>query len=83
MNDKILEGLSAQFTQVMNTLNNGAELPGQSQVRAMMQSALGKMDFVTRDEFDAQSAVLARTRTLVEQLEKRVEALEAKASTEQ
>jgi BMFP domain-containing protein YqiC len=83
MNDKILEGLSAQFTQVINSLNNGAELPGQSQVRGMLQSALGKMDLVTRDEFDAQSAVLTRTRTLVEQLEKRVEALESKASAEQ
>lgn len=70
MNEKFIEGLSAQFSQVMNTLNNGAELPGQQQMRALMQSALSKMDLITRDEFDAQAAVLARTREKVEQMEK-------------
>jgi BMFP domain-containing protein YqiC len=82
MNDKIFEGLSAQFSQVINTLNSGTELPGQQQIRGFLQSALSKMDLVTRDEFDAQSAVLARTREKVEQMEKVLAELESHLNTQ-
>ena len=45
--------------------------------RAVLQSALGKMDLVTREEFDVQSQLLARTRAKLEQLEKEVAELES------
>ena len=41
-----------------------------------MSSALARMDVVTREEFDVQSAVLARTREKLEALERRVAELE-------
>jgi len=44
--------------------------------RAALQSALGNLDLVSREEFDVQSAVLARTRSKLEALESRVTALE-------
>jgi len=44
--------------------------------RAILQSVLGKMDLVTREEFEVQKLVLAKTRANLEALEKRVEALE-------
>jgi ubiquinone biosynthesis accessory factor UbiK len=47
--------------------------------RAMMQSAFAKMDLVTREEFDVQQQVLARTREKLEALEKKVAELEARA----
>ncbi|MDQ2994228.1 MAG: accessory factor UbiK family protein [Pseudomonadota bacterium] len=37
--------------------------------RSILQSAFAKMDLVTREEFDAQVAVLERTRKKVEALE--------------
>ncbi|WP_455222278.1 ubiquinone biosynthesis accessory factor UbiK [Kaarinaea lacus] len=49
-------------------------------VRAMLQSTFTKMDLVTREEFDVQSAVLARTREKLEKLEKQVAELESKYS---
>ncbi|MCI0506822.1 MAG: accessory factor UbiK family protein [Gammaproteobacteria bacterium] len=49
-------------------------------VRAMLQSTFAKMDLVTREEFDVQSAVLARTREKLEKLEKQVAELESKYS---
>jgi BMFP domain-containing protein YqiC len=49
-------------------------------VRAMLQSTFAKMDLVTREEFDIQSAVLARTREKLEKLEKQVAELESKYS---
>ena len=46
-------------------------------VRAMLTQAFGKLDLVTREEFDIQADLLARTRTRVEQLAAQVDALQA------
>ena len=46
--------------------------------RAILQSAFGKMDLVTREEFEVQKAVLAKTRNKLETLEAQVAALEEK-----
>ncbi len=45
-------------------------------LRAVIASVLSKMDLVTREEFDIQQAVLARTREKLEALEKRVKELD-------
>jgi hypothetical protein len=44
--------------------------------RAAVSGLLAKLDVVTREEFDIQSQVLARTREKLKELETRVEALE-------
>lgn len=44
--------------------------------KALMSGFLTKLDLVTREEFDIQSQVLARTRAKLKDLEARVEALE-------
>ena len=41
--------------------------------RSVLAAGLGKLDLVTREEFDVQEAVLARTREKLEALEKRLE----------
>lgn len=46
-------------------------------LRAALESALARMDLVTREEFDVQTAVLARTRQKLADLEREVAALEA------
>ena len=38
-------------------------------LRAALEAGLAKLDLVTREEFDVQSAVLARTREKLERLE--------------
>ena len=48
-------------------------------VRAMMNQGFQKMDLVTREEFDLQSRVLAKTREKLEVLEAKVTALEKKS----
>ena len=45
---------------------------------AAVQGALGRLDLVTREEFDIQQAVLARTREKLERLEARVKVLETR-----
>lgn len=50
-------------------------------IRVGLQTGLGKLDLVTREEFDVQRAVLLRTREKVELLERMVELLEARLET--
>ena len=45
----------------------------------VLAQGLRRLDLVTREEFDVQSQVLARTRAKVEELERRVAELEAAA----
>ena len=52
----------------------GAEL--ESNFRAILRASLAKLDLVTRDEFEVQEAVLARTRERLESLEARLKELE-------
>ena len=47
----------------------------ESNIHSLLQTSLNKMNLVTREEFDVQSAVLQRTREKLEQLEKLVEQL--------
>lgn len=68
--------------KVMNLLPKGVRDVQQDiekNVRAVLQSTFAKMDLVTREEFDVQSAVLTRTREKLEQLEKQVAELEEKS----
>ena len=46
--------------------------------RSVLRSGLGKLDLVTREEFEVQEAVLARTRQKLEALEERLQTIEAK-----
>jgi len=45
--------------------------------RSVLDSGLSRLDLVTREEFDVQQAVLARTRQKLEALERRVSSMEA------
>lgn len=45
--------------------------------RSVLRSSLGKLDLVTREEFEVQQLVLARTREKLEALETRLQAMEA------
>lgn len=49
-------------------------------VKAMMSQGFSKLDLVTREEFDVQTQVLAKTRAKLEALELRVAELEAARS---
>ena len=44
--------------------------------RSVLQSGLGKLDLVTREEFEVQEAVLARTREKLDALEAKLKVLE-------
>lgn len=68
-----------QLVQQASKLAGGGEVQRdlEAKLRVLMQSAFNRMDLVSRDEFDAQAAVLARTRAKLEALEQQLAALQA------
>ncbi|GAA4360400.1 ubiquinone biosynthesis accessory factor UbiK [Kangiella marina] len=46
------------------------------QFKQVLQTQLGKLDLVSRDEFDTQTQVLLRTRQKLEELEKKLSEIE-------
>lgn len=50
----------------------------QSQFQSLLEAAFRKLNLVTREEFDAQQAVLLRTRLKLEELEKELATLSEK-----
>ena len=71
--DDLVTRLSAAVPAGLHTVKNDLD----RNFRSILQSALTKLDLVTREEFDIQANVLARTRQKLEALEKRVDLLEA------
>ena len=53
----------------------------QQNFKSVLQTGLGKLDLVTRDEFDVQRAVLLRTRDKLNELQRAVAQIEAQLST--
>lgn len=69
--DKLAEQLTQQMGGLFGNNAGGAPMSAdiQRNIKALLQSALSRLDVVTREEFDAQAAVLAQTRTKLDQME--------------
>ncbi|MFC7518474.1 accessory factor UbiK family protein [Herbaspirillum sp. GCM10030257] len=69
------------FNDLQNKINQAIENSPmkdvEKNVKAMMSQGFSKLDLVTREEFDIQAQVLAKTRAKLEALEARVTELEA------
>jgi len=70
--DDIASRLAGAIPPGLNTLKEDLE----KNIHAILQSVLGKLDLVTREEFEVQKMVLAKTRSKLEDLEKRVAEIE-------
>ena len=55
----------------------GVQQDLESNFRAVLRATLGRLDLVTREEFDAQTKVLERTRAKADALEARLATLES------
>ena len=51
----------------------------QNNVNALLQSTFTKLELVSREEFDVQTQVLKRTREKIEELERKLDALQARS----
>ncbi len=76
LDPKILDDIARQIGNAVPDSLKAVKEDLERNVRAAVSSALGRLDLVTREEFEVQSAVLARTRARLEELEARVRHLE-------
>jgi hypothetical protein len=74
--DEIARKLGESLPPALRTVQQDLE----NNFRAVLRATLAKLDVVTRDEFDAQTRVLQRTREKLEALEARVQAMEGTPS---
>ncbi len=76
LNPKIIEDLAEKFTQSIPPGAKAFQKDIESNFKQAMQSVISRLDLVTREEFDVQTKVLARTREKIDQLEKTLEAMQ-------
>lgn len=69
-------------TKINQVLENSPAKDIEKNVKAMMSQGFAKLDLVTREEFDIQAQVLAKTRAKLEALEAKVAELETKHRSE-
>jgi ubiquinone biosynthesis accessory factor UbiK len=76
LNTKLFDDLAAKVSALI------AATPAkdvEKNLRALLTGALGRLDLVTREEFDIQREALARAREQLAVLEAKIAALEARA----
>jgi len=81
LNPQQLFGLiQEQVNQVFPEFGKAAQDEMAGNLKLVIAGVINKLDLVSRDEFEAQQAVLERTRAMLEKLEKTVAELEEKVS---
>ena len=70
--DDLARRIAASVPEGVRALQSDLE----QNFRAALQAGLGRLDLVTREEFDVQRGVLRRTRQKLEALEARLQAME-------
>ncbi|HTT08973.1 MAG TPA: accessory factor UbiK family protein [Gammaproteobacteria bacterium] len=71
--DSLLQGLLAFYPNASSPFREELK----KNARTWLSATLTRMELVTREEFDVQTALLSRTRQRLEELERQVAALEA------
>ncbi len=74
---RFLEDLAKRLSEAMPPQLAALKGDIEANFKSVLQSGLAKLELVTRQEFDVQAGVLARTREKLTALEGRLAALEA------
>lgn len=74
---KKIDEIASKLSEAIPPQAKALQQDIQEQFKQILQSVVGKMDLVTREEFEVQRKVLAKTREKLEALEKAVAALES------
>ena len=78
MNNKLIDDLTRKLGEVLPAGAGSFQDDVEKNIRATLQSAFRKMDLVTREEFEVQQALLARSREKLERLEAEIKLLESR-----
>ncbi|MEX0431213.1 ubiquinone biosynthesis accessory factor UbiK [Spiribacter insolitus] len=82
LDPKQLDDMAKRFSESLPSGVRDFQQEVEKNARVALQSAFSRMELVTREEFDAQAKVLARTRERLEALEARVAQLEGSPGPE-
>lgn len=75
--ESLINRLGQQFGERLPNSLQTARSELEATLKGILQDALSRMDLLTRDEFDVQQTLLARTRSKVDSLETQLRSLEA------
>lgn len=75
---KILDNLANRLTAALPPGIKEIKQDTEKNFRAILQGTFSKLNLVTREEFDVQSAVLTRTRAKLQELEEQITQLETR-----
>ena len=75
--EQVAKQIQDAMPQPVKELGNDVE----QKVRQVIQAQLGKLDVVSREEFDVQTQVLLRTRQKLSALEQKMDELESRLAT--
>ena len=76
LDPKILDDLARRLYEAVPSGLRDAQKDLERNFRAVLQNVLGRLDLVTREEFDVQTEVLRRTREKLESINLRLVELE-------
>lgn len=74
--EQIVNRVSEQLSQILPPGVRQLRGDIEENIKVVLREALARMELVTREEFDVQSALLSRTRSRLEAVEKELKALE-------
>jgi len=77
MSDESIENLARKLAESVPEGLRSVREDLENNFRSVLRASLSKLDLVTREEFEVQEAVLARTREKLEALESRLEQFES------
>jgi BMFP domain-containing protein YqiC len=76
MNNESIENIASRLAEAVPGGLKSMREDLEQNFRGVLRASLSKLDLVTREEFEVQEAVLAKTRAKLEALEAQVKALE-------
>jgi BMFP domain-containing protein YqiC len=76
MTDESIENIARKLAEAVPEGLRSVREDLENNFRSVLRASLSKLDLVTREEFEVQEAVLAKTRKKLEALEARLEELE-------
>lgn len=76
LDPKLFDDLARRLVDAVPTGVKEIQQDVEKNLRAILQASLSKLDLVTREEFDVQREVLARTRAKLQELEAKLAELE-------
>ncbi|MGH8369720.1 MAG: ubiquinone biosynthesis accessory factor UbiK, partial [Gammaproteobacteria bacterium] len=76
LDPKMLDDLAKKLAEAVPAGLRDLKAEAERNFRSVLQAGLGKLELVTREEFDVQQTVLARTRERLEELAARLKELE-------